>query len=442
MAAWVLAHPVAHAVAQTPSAAEPPTIEKVIIDQSRALYIEGEGRPGDVVDIVSGEDVLGEATVSKSGQWRIDLNTGLKAGTYHIRADARAGAAGARTTGDEIRVAIPSDLGVRAVVQYDGTAGEPERATRQRAERLAEGAGQAFEDITKRKTATDPVAAPATDGVAAPEADEPSNPTVQDGALAVVIEWLKRSAKTYRDEVVQKLGVANSETAAPDSADDDKPIAVAPPVDAQQAAETISKERDAAEARRIELAEADAVRKAEQAEKAAVEAAQKEALKRKQAEEFARKKAEADKRIAEDMVRLKAAKEEADRAKARKDAELRSKTPQQKATITLERFYLPGEKRPREEKPLASDVRAAAVTDADPSGSRSLTAGRCVQGRVVHRQGRRWYVTGADDTLWDIAERFYGSGLAYPRIYQVNRKRLSSPHVVRPCLALRLPGRR
>jgi nucleoid-associated protein YgaU len=59
----------------------------------------------------------------------------------------------------------------------------------------------------------------------------------------------------------------------------------------------------------------------------------------------------------------------------------------------------------------------------------------------VHRRGRRWYVTGADDTLWDVAERFYGSGLAYPRIYRVNRKRLSSPHVVRPCLALRLPER-
>ncbi len=44
-------------------------------------------------------------------------------------------------------------------------------------------------------------------------------------------------------------------------------------------------------------------------------------------------------------------------------------------------------------------------------------------------------------TLWDIAERFYGSGLAYPRIYRANRNRLSSPHVVRPCLALEVAGR-
>jgi nucleoid-associated protein YgaU len=512
MAAFYLAHPVACAVAQMPIAAEPPTIEKVVIDQGGASHIEGGGRPGDLVEIVSGGVALGEATVAQSGRWRIDLKTGLKAGTYQIRADARAGAAGAPTAGDEIRIAIPPELGGRTEVQYDGTTSETERATRQRAETLARDAGQAFDEITQKKQQADPAAEPAADDVAAGDRVEQSDETRRDGALAVVIEWLKRSAKTYREEVVQKLRLAKPETAAADPAPDrlpdavGDPVTIAPPVDAQQAATSIARERAEAEARRIDLAradterkaeqaakaraeaaqrealkrtraeelarksaeadrriaeelerlkkareeaaeaearridlaEADAERKTDQAAKATAEAAQREALKRKQVEELARKKAEADKRIAEELERLKQAREEADRARARKDAELRSDTLQRKATITLERFYLPGEKRPREET-SGGDAGTAVVQDAE--AARPL-AGRCVKGRVVHRKGRRWYVTGADDTLWDIAERFYGSGLAYPRIYRVNRKRLSSPHVVRPCLALRLPGRR
>jgi nucleoid-associated protein YgaU len=459
MAACYLAHPVADAGAQLPSAAAPPTIGQVIIDPGGASYIEGEGRPGDVVELVSDDVTLGVATVAQSGRWRIELKTGLKAGTYQMRADARAGAAGPRTAGDEIRVAIPIEIRGHAVVQHDAAPSETERATRQRAEKLAEGAGQAFDDITQPKAHTDQAAASAAAVAAAPEVEEPIDQTVRKGPLAVVIDWLKRSAKSYREEVVQKLRVAKSEMAAADLRQDkdlpedkdrpeDKlqnamvdPAPVAPPADAQWAAKAIAKERAEAEARRIEHAEADRVRKAEQAEKAAAEASQKEALKRRQAEELAQKKAQADKRIAEDLERLRLAKEEADRAKARKDAELPSKAAQQKTTITLERFYLPGEKRPREEYTSVSDVHADAAAKVDVSGSLSAAAEQCEHGRVVHRRGRRWYVTGADDTLWDVAERFYGSGLAYPRIYRVNRKRLSSPHVLRPCLALRLPGR-
>jgi nucleoid-associated protein YgaU len=431
-----------------PSAAAPPTIDQVIIDAAGASYIAGEGRPGDVVELVSDDVALGVATVAQSGQWRIELKAGLKAGTYRMRADARAAdAAGPRAAGDEIRVAIPLELRGRAVAQHDAQASETERATRQRAEQLADGAGQAFEDITQRKTQTDQTGASAGAADVAPDVEEPIDQTLREGALTVVIEWLKRSAKSYREEVVQKLRVAKSETAAPDPPQDERqsamadPAPVAPPAETQWAAKTIAKERAEAEARRIELAEAELVRKAEQAEKTAAEASRKEALKRKQAEELARKKAEADKRIAEELDRLRMAKEKADRAKARKDAEPRPKTSPQKATITLERFYLPGEKRPRAETASESDARLAAAAKMDASGSLSAAAGQCEHGHVVHRRGRRWYVTGVDDTLWDVAERFYGSGLAYPRIYRANRKRLSSPHIVRPCLALRLPGR-
>jgi nucleoid-associated protein YgaU len=352
----------------------------------------------------------------------------------------------------------PVELHGRGEVQHDAPPNETERATRQRAEQLADGAGLAFDEITQRKTQMDQAAPTAAAAVAASDGEEPIDQSVREGALAVVIEWLKLSAKSYREEVVQKLRVAKSETAAPDPRQDEvlpedkdlaedklqnamvDPAPLPPPADAQSAAKVIAKERADAEARRMERAEADRVRKAEQYEKSVAEAIQKEALKRRQAEELARKKAEADKRIAEDLERLRMAKEEADRAKARKDAEPPSKAPQ-KVTITLERFYLPGEKRPRAETASESEPRSGAAEKMDASGSLSAVAGQCEHGRVVHRRGRRWYVTGVDDTLWDVAERFYGSGLAYPRIYRVNRKRLSSPHIVRPCLALRLPGR-
>jgi nucleoid-associated protein YgaU len=450
MAACHLAFPIAHAAAQLPTDAAAPTIDKVIIDPGGAAYIEGEGRPGDVVELVSDDVALGVATVAQSGQWRIALKPGLQAGTFWMRAEARAGAAGPRAAGDEIRINIPFELRGRAGVQHEVPSNETERATRQRAEELAEGAGQAFDDITQQKSQMDQAAASAAAIVAAPEVEEPNDQTVREGALGLVIAWLKRSAKSYREEVVHKLRFAKSDTAAPDLRQDkDLPgdelqdaaadaAPVAPHADAQWAAKAIANERAEAEARRMERAEADLVRKAEEVEKAAAEASQKEALKRKQAEELARKKVEANRRIAEDLERLRLAKEEADRAKARTEAEPPVKAPQ-KVTITLERFYLPGEKRPEAQKASAGD--AGAVEAARVGASNSLSV-PCEHGRVVHRRGRRWYVTGADDTLWDLAERFYGSGRAYPRIYRVNRKRLSSPHVVRPCLALRLPARR
>ena len=204
-----------------PSDAAPPTIGQVIIDPGGASYIEGEGRPGDVVELVSDDVALGVATVAQSGQWRIALQSGVEGRHVSVCVQMRGlGAAGPRAAGDEIRVAIPVELRGRAVVQHDAPPNETERATRQRAERLADGAGQAFDDITQHKTQTDQAAAPAATAVAAPDVEEPIDQTVREGALAVVIEWLKRSAKSYREEVVQKLRVAKSETAAADLRED------------------------------------------------------------------------------------------------------------------------------------------------------------------------------------------------------------------------------
>jgi nucleoid-associated protein YgaU len=420
--------PDAHA--QTVAEAAPPTIEKVIVGDKGVANIEGEGKPGDVVLLMSGGAALGEAAVSANGRWRVALKDGLKPGTHQIRAEARAAPMGLVASGDEIRIAIPSETGEQAVVAYDGVTGDPERATRRRAEELAQAAGEAFDDVTRR------AASPEAD--AAPQPGKDQAAPEREGPVAVVIEWLKRSARGYREEVVSKLGVGASEPAPaePAATSQDR----ARDATAADAAQTIVKERAAAEARRIDLAEADTVRRAREAQAAEDKARKAEAAKRKQAEEIARRKAEFDRKIADDMERLKKAREEADRAKA-------ARVPnQQKAAITLERFYLPGEKKPKRDGTSQVEERVVEATDQDDAAEkpsrRSSMSERCAEGRVITRKGRRWYVTGADDTLWDIAERFYGSGTAYPRIYKVNRKRMSSPHIVRPCLALRLPGRR
>jgi hypothetical protein len=44
--------------------------------------------------------------------------------------------------------------------------------------------------------------------------------------------------------------------------------------------------------------------------------------------------------------------------------------------------------------------------------------------------------------LWSLARRYYGSGTRYNKIYRANMRRMPSPHVVRPCQRIILPGRR
>lgn len=190
----------------------------------------------------------------------------------------------------------------------------------------------------------------------------------------------------------------------------------AEPISPADAAARIAKERADAESRRSEALKAEAQRKAKEAENATAEAARSDAMKRAQAEELARRKAESDKKIAEELQKLKQAREEADRAKAASP----------KADAAKKTFERSG--------------RGATDSRRKKAGVGAVEKQRCASGRIVYRKGRRWYVTGADDTLWHIARKFYGAGSAYPRIYRANRKKLVSPHVVRPCLSLRLPG--
>ena len=51
-----------------------------------------------------------------------------------------------------------------------------------------------------------------------------------------------------------------------------------------------------------------------------------------------------------------------------------------------------------------------------------------------------WYVVKKGDTLWAIAERHYGAGARYRRIYKANQGRLRrGPDWIVPCQHLYLP---
>jgi nucleoid-associated protein YgaU len=52
----------------------------------------------------------------------------------------------------------------------------------------------------------------------------------------------------------------------------------------------------------------------------------------------------------------------------------------------------------------------------------------------------RTYTVVKNDSLWKIAQRFYGSGTSYPSIYTANRATIgSNPSLIQPGMVLRIP---
>ena len=49
------------------------------------------------------------------------------------------------------------------------------------------------------------------------------------------------------------------------------------------------------------------------------------------------------------------------------------------------------------------------------------------------------YTVEEGDTLTSIAERFYGDGNAYNRIWEANREKLDNPDVIQPGQELQIP---
>ncbi|HUP19657.1 MAG TPA: LysM peptidoglycan-binding domain-containing protein [Gemmatimonadota bacterium] len=76
------------------------------------------------------------------------------------------------------------------------------------------------------------------------------------------------------------------------------------------------------------------------------------------------------------------------------------------------------------EKPDFSNVESGASSTApEPTESQSGT-----------------YVVQKGDTLWAIAERFYGNGSEWPKIHEANRDRIEDPDMIQPGWELTIPG--
>lgn len=447
----VLAEPVAAPVSA-------PTIERVVIAARGASELEGLGTPGSLVQLVADGRALGEVRVAADGRWRLIVKDGLAPGVHQILSASKTDGGNGAVPGDEIRVSVPAELGETAVVAYEGSTEARPRAvdaeTRQRAEDLAKAANETFGQVVPgpgEATGAPKVAqsAPRAEREAPPAAAAPEEP----GPVGAIVDWMRRSAKAYRGDVVDKLAVtppgADFRTGTPD-------------ITAKDAAAQIAKERAAAEAALEKKRAADAARKAAEADRARAEAQRKEADARKAADDLAKRKQDYDARIKNGLKDLEKAREDADRRTSdNRAAEPRASGAApgaaEKPKITFERIILPGDRtagqRTDEDDLVVAEGDGtgepeAVEDDVRGSGRRSVTtaarrevSSRCRTGRVVLRKGKRWYRTGANDTLWDLSQRFYGNGLHYPRIYRANLKRLSSPHIVRPCQLLRVPGR-
>lgn len=457
----------------------PPTIGRIVVEAKGVSRIEGRGTPGSRVRLLSRGKPLGEARVDQDQHWHIKLKDGLPPGVHLIQSAANVLGGSGDVLGDEVRISIPDRLVETQTVTYD-KAGEPSPPavapeTRDRAENLAEAANDAFTDVLQR---TEPARSAAQGKVkigqgTPPPSRAPDPAQLKDeapGTFGVVVDWLKRSARAYNGEIVGKLAEPkpmDAVSAAPNgkpAADRARTPSAQDGISAAEAARRLLTERRAAEAELAKKRQLDAARKAE-AEKARVrEAARREVAARKAAEELERRQADYKKRIAENLRALEAARKAADADAKDKPARAaqapgtgRDETVRRER-LTFEPITLPGDRTVSAPAmpPSLKDQPMAMATDpesANPKPPRAPGANstrvatwsgkaspaRCETGWVVMRKGRRWYVAGQDDTLWDIAERFYGAGHLYPRIYRVNRSRMPSPHVVRPCQRLRLP---
>ncbi len=198
---------------------------------------------------------------------------------------------------------------------------------------------------------------------------------------------------------------------------DEEALAVAEKAlqDARTAEETARKVAAEVEARRREAeaeAEAEARANAATAARARAEAEIKARVEQEAAERARREAAAAAKAALEADIAARVAQERA-AAEAQAKAEAEAKAAQAEADARAR---------------AAEEARAALGQESQPPAARGILG-----------EAERIYVVAAGDSLYKIAQRFYGNGNRWPEIFEANKGVVKNPRVIRPGQKLRIP---
>jgi nucleoid-associated protein YgaU len=68
------------------------------------------------------------------------------------------------------------------------------------------------------------------------------------------------------------------------------------------------------------------------------------------------------------------------------------------------------------------------------------TAGQAVAEKPAQRRRSRVYTVRRGDTLWEIAESYFGGGWRYRAIVKQNKRQIKDPHWIYPEQQFRMPG--
>jgi colicin import membrane protein len=203
---------------------------------------------------------------------------------------------------------------------------------------------------------------------------------------------------------------------------------------ARKAAETAAKQAAQVDAEKMaQVRKAERAKRLAEAKKAGEEARQRGAEAKRLADQ--RAKDAAERRSAEAAAKM-ATKDVGQGLIAQGPSPERSKGAVGKARKTAERSNDAGAPtRAAGSKTPAAGRRARAGPRRSRVARRSRSCERA--GTAVELPG--WYVVKEGDTLWSIAERHYGAGRRYKRIYAANRRRIRSAHWIEPCQRVYLP---
>lgn len=97
--------------------------------------------------------------------------------------------------------------------------------------------------------------------------------------------------------------------------------------------------------------------------------------------------------------------------------------------LTLKEYVLAKKKKTKKQQKKAA--KKAAKTASDTGNDRKEAA--------VKKKGSTSYTVKENDSLWNIAKKFYGSGTQYTKIYNANRNKIKNPNIIQAGMTLAIP---